>query len=421
LVFATLGGASCALVTIFALRFPGNRLEGWRRNVNRVALLLAVLFPAAWLYVIVRIGYYGLPAGALVKALVVLTSVVYLGAAAIFAITLIQSRGDARQRLQWILVFPAVLVLRIIAINLPDGWWPWLSDILIALAVCIPLSVAYAVIRRRVFDIEFAISRALVYGVITTIVAGVFLLIDWFMSRQFAQTRFTLTAEVVVALALGSCLNMLHHSVDRFVDSTFFRQRHRAEKRLAKAAAAVLRAESDELVAQFLVYEPMRALDLVSAALFHRRANGEHFAREVAVGWGQADVHELSTHDPLVLHLLAEGAPVRLADLTWSSDELPILGKAVIAMPVLLRDQLVSIVLYGPHVSGADIDPDEVRSLTFLVERAGAAYDHIEARALRAEVESLTEQCRAKEQKIGTLLAELDALTPRTPDTSGSA
>jgi hypothetical protein len=419
LIFAVLGGASCALVTIFALRFPGNRLDGWRRRVNRVALALAVLFPVAWLYVIARIGYYGLPAESLVNVLVIVTSIVYLGAAAIFVITLIQSRGDARQRLQWILVFPAVLVLRIVAINFIDV--PWLSDVLIALAVCIPLSVAYAVIRRRVFDIEFAISRALVYGVITTIVAGVFLLIDWFMSRQFAQTRFTLTAEVVVALALGSCLNMLHHSVDRFVDSTFFRQRHLAEKRLAKAAAAVLRAESDELVAQFLVHEPMRALDLVSAALFHRHANGEHFAREVAVGWGPTDVHELSTHDPLVLHLLAEGAPVRLADLTWSSDELPILGKAVIAMPVLLRDQLVSIVLYGPHVSGADIDPDEVRSLTFLVERAGAAYDHIEARALRAEVESLSEQCRAKEQKIGTLLAELDALTPRTPDTSGSA
>ena len=103
-------------------------------------------------------------------------------------------------------------------------------------------------------------------------------------------------------------------------------------------------------------------------------------------------MQESTPEDPLVLHLLAEGAPVRMADVTWSFDELSRVANAVLAAPVLLRDQLVAIVLYGPHRTGADLDPDEVRSIVPLTERAGAAYDHIEARELRAQVASLTRE-----------------------------
>ena len=106
----------------------------------------------------------------------------------------------------------------------------------------------------------------------------------------------------------------------------------------------------------------------------------------MTVGWDHVGATELTPNDSLVLHLLAESTPVRLADVVWPSEESPTpLGDEVLAMPVLLRDQLVAIVLYGPHHNGADIDPDEVRAIALLVERAGAAYDHIEARRLPAK------------------------------------
>jgi hypothetical protein len=406
LALVALGGSTCALVAIFALRFPNDKLEGWRRTANRVAIGFAFALPLAWLYTFVRIAFLSVPSESLVRFLVQVTSIVYLFAAAVFLVTLSQSHGDQRQRLRWILVFPAVLIMHVIAIELADSLPQWFADGLIALGACVPIAVAYAVVRRRVFDIEFAISRALVYAAITTLVAGSFLLLDWFMSKQFAETRFTLTAEIILALAIGSWLNMLHRNVDRFVDSTLFRQRHLAEQRLAKAAAAVLRAESPEVVDRFLIHEPVRALDLTSAAIFHRDAAGTHFVREMALGWSRAEARELTSQYPLVLHLLAEGEPVRLADVVWPSEESAThVGDAVLAMPVLLRDELVAIVLYGPHRNGADIDPDEIRGVTLLVERAGAAYDHIEARTLRAQVESLIRERDAKQREIEILRA----------------
>ncbi len=404
LPLSALGGSTCALVAIFALRFPNDRLAGWRRPAERAAIALAVALPFAWLYTFARVAFFSVPSESLVRLLVQVTSAVYLFAAVVFLVTLLHSHGDQRQRLRWILVFPAVLIMHVVAIELADSLPQWFADALIALGACVPIAVAYAVVRRRVFDIEFAISRALVYAAITTLIAGTFLLLDWFMSKQFAETRFTLTAEIILALAIGSWLNMLHRNVDRFIDSTLFRQRHLAEERLAKAAAAVLRAESPEVVDRFLVHEPVRALDLTSAAIFHRDAAKGRFARAAAFGWDHVDTRELTSDDPLVLHLLTEGASVRLADVVWPSESSSAhLGDALLAMPVMLREELAAVVLYGPHRNGADIDPDEIRGVVLLVERAGAAYDHIEARTLREQVASLIRERDAKQREIETL------------------
>jgi len=403
LAYASLGGASCALVMIFALRFPANRIDGWRRPLHTGAIALALLLPPAWLYTFVRLDFLGLPSQTFVRVLVLVTSLVYVIAAGVFLATLLESRGDERQRLKWILVFPIVLLLRLAVINIPRSVPQWVFDGLIVLAVFIPLTVAYAVIRRRVFDVRFAISRALVYGSLTSLIAGAFLLLDWFMSRAFVGARFTIAAEIVFALVLGSSLNLLHHNVDRLVDGIFFRRRHLAEQQLARAAAAVNRAESFSAVDQFLVHEPVQALELVSAALFRRNDRG-HFVRKLAVGWGRDDVEELSSNDALVLHILAETEPVRVSEVAWSATA-PRMASAVLAMPLLLREQVVGIALYGPHRSGADIDPDERRSLMPLLERAGAVYDHVDAKALRAKVELLAREREAKDREIARLRA----------------
>lgn len=170
-----------------------------------------------------------------------------------------------------------------------------------------------------------------------------------------------------------------------------------------------MRAESHDAVDRFLLYEPVEALGLSSAALFHREAQEPRFVRELAIGWNDGDVRELTCDDPLVLHLLAEGEPVRLADVAWSTDQLPSIGHAVLATPVMLRDELVTIVLYGPHRTGADIDPDEMRSLVHLTQSAGASYDHIDARTLREELAALLLQCETKERELAALRASLTA------------
>lgn len=140
-----------------------------------------------------------------------------------------------------------------------------------------------------------------------------------------------------------------------------------------------------------MVDEPIQALDLAAAALFHSAADGR-FVREAAAGCDDTYGDELGRNDPLVLHLLAQRAPLRLSEVGIVPA-----GRsgAVLASPIVVRQRLAAIVLYGAHRSGADIDPDEVRSLVPLCVGAGAAYAHIDAEMLRVRNEALEREIEA--------------------------
>lgn len=299
---------------VFALNFPREPRGGWREGCQRAAPLLFVLLSTISMLVL-AIGTSGGSAELLNRSRFALD--VAIGVVALFALleSYLVIRGPDRQRVQWVfLAFASAFACTTVGLVLNNSSWlplsipyPFLSALFLVTGI-VPVTVAYAIVRHHVFDVNFVISRALVYGVITSILVAVFSLLHWFISKQLAQTQLALAAEIVAALALGFWLNGLHHNVDRLIDSTFFRQRHLAEQRLARAAAAIPHAESYEAVNHFLVDEPIQALGLVAAALFHNAADGR-FVREAASCCDETYGDELARNDPLVLHLLAERVP----------------------------------------------------------------------------------------------------------------
>ena len=89
-----------------------------------------------------------------------------------------RSRGDERQQIKWVslaaLMFVLLFVLAAVIQNLQD------SDdlgfaILLAGLLLIASAVALAVLRHRLYDIDVVINRALVYGSLTAMLAGVYL------------------------------------------------------------------------------------------------------------------------------------------------------------------------------------------------------------------------------------------------------
>jgi GAF domain-containing protein len=64
-------------------------------------------------------------------------------------------------------------------------------------------------------------------------------------------------------------------------------------------------------------------------------------------------------------------------------------------VPVLSHGTLDSIVLYGLHANGTDLDADEIALLERLCAAAGFALDRLEAQALRREIDTLRGMVRA--------------------------
>ena len=334
---------------------------------------------------------------------VLVPAVVLLSVVAMI-VTFANARGLDRQRVQWVLpafalglaVEGGLLILAPLAsIIVPIG----VTNALISLSFLPPLAVAYTVIVHRVFDIRFVISHALVYGILTAALVALFAAMDWFFGRVLAQSKLALVAELAAAIGLGFWFNGLHSAVDKFIDATLFRARHRAEQRLSRAAAAVAHLNSVEAVEEMLASDPADALGLASAAVF-RLANDNSFHRRAVVNWPAATTNRLGSDDRLVAELRGTQNPLRVVDVRWSESDLPQgAARPVLAVPLSVRHELRAIALYGAHASGEDIDPDEVKAIEILATMASAAFDHLEALELRREVESLRLQLAAFQAK----------------------
>jgi hypothetical protein len=249
--------------------------------------------------------------------------------------------------------------------------------------------VVYGLVRSRVVDVSFVLSRAVVVSLLTGSVVLTFALLDWLFNNRLEATRLGAVSEFVAAIALGIWLDRLHKKADFFVDRVFFRARYLAEHRLERAAHAVVHSDSVDVIREFLVDEPFTILGLGSAAVFQPNERGDWDCMR-SFGWDPGCTSGLSKHDALVMHVEAEQAPLRISEIRWPVSNVPGgVAHPVLAVPVLARRRVIAIALYGEHNNGADLDGDEIRAIAGVANAAGAAFDHVEAEQLRREMESM--------------------------------
>ena len=369
-------------LVLFAFSLSRQPLRGWR--------IAAVIFGGA-LGLIELIPRF--VTGSLYAFSPPLTYTCQIGAALVGVAALLDSYQRVtprlKQRLHWIAVGLALWV----TVSITDTLlWPAYESYQFHTAIDVtqllfPLIVAYALLRERVVDINFVISRTVAYGAMTAIVVGVFALIDLFLSKGIAKSRFSLPVDIVVALVLGFFFHGMRNRVDFAIDRILFRKRHVAEMRLARAAKAIVHVEDPAAIGEYLVELPAEVLDLTGAALYLR--SGSEYRLRQYIRWEHAPTERISCSDRLAAFLSSELAPVRLKDVPLRDTGADKHDSPVVAMPLVFRRELAGFVLYGAHENGADLDADEEQSLLPLVANAAVTYDHLEAQALRDENDRL--------------------------------
>ncbi len=389
-------------IAVFAAAFLREGHGGWRWLICRWSPFAVLVLWGLGTYRLLGSEWFGWPAQNALRLIYFLAGTILLLALFALVDTYIRSEGTDRQRIRWVVLgFGIVFVARMLLIftnfNLP--YWFYASLSLVSIVV--PLTVAYSVIKHRVIDVSFVVSRALVYGILTTALVGLFSVIDWFFIDKLKLARLGTIAEVGAAIGIGFWFNSLHRRVDSFIDATFFRQRRKAEVQLARNAAALPSATTTRAVAQALVKEPVRTLSLASGALFRRGQSAEFF-REESEGWMTTDLSSLDDRDSHLLMLLqAENGPLSLYDHPWRTHDVPS-GPAqpVLALPIIVRRELAAIVFYGAHTHGEALDPDEIKAIASLAPGAAAAYDHLEAEKLRNDNESVRRECESLRARL---------------------
>jgi hypothetical protein len=179
-----------------------------------------------------------------------------IGAFVSLAVRLRRSRGRERQQLKWfvyvallgiVAIFPLGALLTLVG-QLPHGYGGVLDVLLnpwLLAPIALAITVAAAIVRHQLYDIDRIINRTLVYGLLTALlgavyVAGVFLL-GRLLDPADGQSELAVAAST---LAVAALFQPARRRVQAAVDRRFNRARYDAT-RTVEGFSTRLRDEID--------------------------------------------------------------------------------------------------------------------------------------------------------------------------------
>jgi hypothetical protein len=367
------------LPALLWLYFPAQQISGWRRPVRAFVIGGIIAGAIVGLVAALIVAPLGLSSVPVDKAKYALN---VLGMATQIAVIIAMwtgLRGFDRRLYFWLMLIVCYLASLEMAWTFTDLFnLPAPPDIagMLWLGPLQTLFIAFAVLRYQMFDIEFVLSRTLVYGLFVAIAVGVFAAIDLAFTAYFHGSRIELAFDIAVALALGFGFRSVQDRIIDFVDRRLFFRRFDSRRRLKAAYAALGHANSQPGIEEIVTEEAANALGLASAAFFRKFADGGYL-REFGFGWPDDAPWNLLPGDAAAAMLDSRSNSVDLRRVRLAPKNTAAVAP-VLAIPMHFEGRVIAATLYSDRRDGVSSSPDEIRGLVDLSRRAADLYAYFE-------------------------------------------
>jgi len=299
----------------------------------------------------------------------------------VFAAALVRAHGSVRRRIGWIAcAFALAAVARLVSQAFYPEWIkPWENGVLLSASVLPILVVWVAVVREKFFNVDFVVSRAVVYVALSATVIGIISASEEIGTYVFYQnTDLAYGFLIAISMVVGSTAGKLRELIESLVDRFIFRDRAARQRALALIAGYTLDAETREDVERALLVDASHALDLAFGGIFERTPGGS-FRLGPSHNWpADCDV-ELPGNDDLLEAIHRSRGPLRFS----GKDSKLVRGslanaRLTFVAPLFFERSVYAIVVYGHSQIGLDLDPAEREALIELIAHASIALAAIE-------------------------------------------
>jgi hypothetical protein len=158
------------------------------------------------------------------------TNVAVLVGGASLVVRFRRAQGGERQQLRWVAlaaaltVFGSLAILAAFAVGASPVLLGWVAGVYVAI---LPVALAAAILRYRLYDLDRIISRTLAYALLTVLLGLGYALVVLGLGRLLSEEASTL-AVAAATLAVAAAFQPLRRRVQDLVDRRFNRRRHDA-------------------------------------------------------------------------------------------------------------------------------------------------------------------------------------------------
>lgn len=260
---------------------------------------------------------------------------------------------------------------------------------LMALPVILfPLSIAYAIIKHKLFDIDVIIQKTITYGLLTGAVGAVFALMVLTFNMAYAQhggwknPAFFLIMSSFLVLAL----NPLKNRIQEIVDLTFFRKKYDYRRTVEEVSYAMTSLLSIDMIIDKIisVIESTMFSSPVSVAIY----NEDTGIYEIYYSSNITDIQgnkNIESTNVLVESLNKYKKEIFKEDLIADekyinrSEELMSEFKkfdASLIMPLFFKKQLIGFIALGDKKSGLTYTTMDITLLRLLANQSAIAVEN---------------------------------------------
>ena len=309
-----------------------------------------------------------------------------------------RSRGEERQQIKWFVTAAVLGISSLVSVTflyniLPeDNSLGALVDFLgnplwIIVPASLPIAVAIAILKYRLYDIDLIINRTLVYGALTVFIVGIYVLVVGYLGTVF-QARGNLAVSILAAGLVAVMFQPLRERLQRIVNRLTYGERDDPYMVLSRLGRRLEATISPEAVLPAIVEDIARALRLPQVAIW--LADGQTLRLGASYGGTPAS---LSVQDASAVETLRQATDVvQPKDLNSSGEYGAIIvgGGVSLIVPLTHQGEFVGALCLAPRSPGEEFSPADRRLLRDLATQSGAAAHEVQLSiALRSSLEDL--------------------------------
>jgi len=279
-----------------------------------------------------------------------------------------------RRQLQVVLIGASLAVLPLIALYLLPGVLgrePVIPPQLAALSlVFLPISLAYAVLRHHLFDIDAVVDRGLVYAIMTLLLAGCYAL---FLAAigllGFRSSLLGLLPSVAFFAVVAAAFVPLWTWVRAQIDRLIYRDRYDYARTLRELGTELASIQPLDQVLSIVAQRVAEAMNLTGAAILLRQGDAGFVVRGASGDYANAPIGQA------------------LVDQALHDDGEPLPGRCI---RLIAREEVCGLLYLGPKRISGELSAQDVTLLETLATQAAVAMENaLLVDRLRDKVEEL--------------------------------